>query len=123
MYSVNKGKWLLLKQIGAVLFTCLLLGTIGASYLFITRKYERQELKDLTVEEKFGTLWFGMDTTVFKAAHYSTVFLIRRMIFAMFSVYLGQVSGGLIIIAVLYIGLAQQVFYLLPVSPNTEKKD
>lgn len=64
-----------------------------------------------------------MDTNVFKAAHYSTVFLIRRMIFAMFSVYLGQVSGGLIIIAVLYISLAQQVFYLLPYSPNVEKKD
>lgn len=57
------------------------------------------------------------------AANYTTVFLLRRLLFAICSVYLGQYFGGLTIIGVLYICMGYQVFYLLPVRPNLLNKD
>lgn len=123
MYQITEGRLLWLRKVGAVLCSMLLLGSVVGAFLFLSSKFKQGQLTSIEVDTKYGTLWYGMDTSRFKAVQYTTVFFLRRIAFALFSVYLGHLSGGLIIIAVLYICMANQMFYLLPVHPNLEKKD
>ena len=121
MYKVKESKPA--NQITAAVSTLGLIAIPIFVFFFVKEKYDKHEIDEVSCKTKYGTLWEGTDTRNFAAVQYSTVFLVRRLVFAVVSVNIGPWDGGLVIITVCYINLAQQVLYLLVVKPNAEPKE
>lgn len=116
--ELSAGNW-----IRNAVCTILLLAVPAVLYMFLSKIFYGDKINDPKTVEKFGTLWTGMNTQNFYAIQYFTVFLIRRIAFAFISIYMGPVSGGLVLITVCYVSLGIQVSYLLQVRPNKNKRE
>jgi len=107
----------------AVLLTILVALLPVALFRSLNILKEDKLLEDLTMIQKYGTLWANYRIDQLASLHYYSVFLLRRLIFAFVSVHLGLRNGGLTLIVACYISILYQVLYLVEFHPNKDAKD
>lgn len=90
----------------AIPLTMCLLAMPFIVFRFVKAKFDRYDLDDESIKAKYGVLWEGYNTKNFAAVQYQTIFLVRRLAFAVVSVFIGPWDGGLVLIAVCYICFA-----------------
>lgn len=99
-------------------FMTLLLFAVPVSLgWYVHKLWKEDQLHDGSMKEKWGILWDSFRTRDPWALMYIPVFLARRTLFAFISVHLGFWSGCLVLIAVCYVSLGQQIGYLVAARP------
>lgn len=108
----------------AVITTLLVCATPIGLYFIIQRMRNDKETNNMSKREfkekygtQYGTLWMGFRTSQSSTSIYYIVFMVRRLLFAVFTVFVGPRDAGVVLILNLYLSIAYSV-YLLASKPN-----
>lgn len=104
----------------ATIMTILIIG-IPCAFMYLIWKH-KDNLDDKEVRTKYGTLWMGLRTKSMNALMYNVVFLTRRFLFALISVFAGPYDAGLALVLQVSLCIAY-CLYLLEARPQESPKD